>query len=141
MARPRIYAYRREPGQRVRVRITNTDNGPMNVWTNGTYRLLAVDGTDVHQPTEVSVRSVTLTAGGRADLEATGARRRQRGPGAADQVDRGDHWARQAPMSGAAATGRRAGPAELRHTSPARFRSGPSDPPVRLPDRPPTRVS
>jgi FtsP/CotA-like multicopper oxidase with cupredoxin domain len=57
------------PGQRARVRVTNTDNGPMKIWTTGPYRLLAVDGTDVHQPTDVSDRSVTLTAGGRADLE------------------------------------------------------------------------
>ena len=57
------------PGQRVRVRVTNTDNGPMKVWSSGPYRLLAVDGTDVHRPTEVSGQSVTLTAGGRADLE------------------------------------------------------------------------
>jgi len=58
-----------EPGRRVRVRVTNTDNGPMKVWTSGSYRLLAVDGTDVHRPTEVSGQSVTLTAGARADLE------------------------------------------------------------------------
>jgi FtsP/CotA-like multicopper oxidase with cupredoxin domain len=58
-----------EPGQRVRVRVTNTDNGPMKVWAGGSYRLLAVDGTEVHRPTEVSGRSVTLTAGARADLE------------------------------------------------------------------------
>jgi FtsP/CotA-like multicopper oxidase with cupredoxin domain len=58
-----------QPGQRVRIRVTNTDNGPMAVWTTGSYRLLAVDGTDVHQPTEVSNRSVGLTAGARADLE------------------------------------------------------------------------
>jgi FtsP/CotA-like multicopper oxidase with cupredoxin domain len=58
-----------KPGQRGRVRITNTDNGPMTVWTGGSYRLLAVDGTDVHRPTEVSDRSLTLTAGARADLE------------------------------------------------------------------------
>jgi FtsP/CotA-like multicopper oxidase with cupredoxin domain len=56
-------------GQRVRVRVTNTDNGPMKVWSSGPYRLLAVDGTDVHRPTDVSGRSVTLTAGARADLE------------------------------------------------------------------------
>ncbi len=59
-----------KPGQRVRVRVTNTDNGPMKVWSSGSYRLLAVDGTDVHKPTEVSGRSLTLTAGARADLEA-----------------------------------------------------------------------
>jgi FtsP/CotA-like multicopper oxidase with cupredoxin domain len=58
-----------QPGQLVRVRVVNSDNGPMNVWANGTYRLLAVDGTEVHRPTEVSDRSVTLTAGARADLE------------------------------------------------------------------------
>jgi FtsP/CotA-like multicopper oxidase with cupredoxin domain len=58
------------PGERVRVRVINTDNGPMKVWTNGSYRLLALDGTDVDQPTEVTGRSVTLTAGARADLEA-----------------------------------------------------------------------
>jgi FtsP/CotA-like multicopper oxidase with cupredoxin domain len=57
------------PGERVRVRVTNTDNGPMKIWSGGSYRLLAVDGTDVHRPTEVSGRSVTLTAGARADLE------------------------------------------------------------------------
>jgi FtsP/CotA-like multicopper oxidase with cupredoxin domain len=58
-----------QPGQRVRVRISNTDNGPMEAWTTGSYRLLAIDGTDVHQPTEVTGQSVTLTAGARADLE------------------------------------------------------------------------
>ena len=57
------------PGQRVRVRVTNTDNGPMEVWSNGSYRLLSIDGSDVHGPSEVSDRSLTLTAGARADLE------------------------------------------------------------------------
>ena len=57
------------PGQRVRVRISNTDNGPMKVWTSGSYRLLAIDGTEVNRPTDVSGRSVTLTAGARADIE------------------------------------------------------------------------
>jgi FtsP/CotA-like multicopper oxidase with cupredoxin domain len=58
-----------QPGQRVRVRISNTDNGPMEAWTSGSYRLVAIDGTEVHQPIEISDRSVTLTAGARADLE------------------------------------------------------------------------
>jgi FtsP/CotA-like multicopper oxidase with cupredoxin domain len=58
------------PGELVRVRVINTDNGPMKIWSSGPYRLLAVDGSDVHRPTEVSDRSVTLTAGARADLEA-----------------------------------------------------------------------
>jgi FtsP/CotA-like multicopper oxidase with cupredoxin domain len=58
-----------QPGERVRVRITNTDNGSMQVWTSGSFRLLAVDGTEVNRPTEVSDRAVTLTAGARADIE------------------------------------------------------------------------
>jgi FtsP/CotA-like multicopper oxidase with cupredoxin domain len=58
------------PGQRVRVRVTNTDNGPMQVWTSKSFRLLAVDGTEVNRPTEVSNRAITLTAGARADIEA-----------------------------------------------------------------------
>jgi FtsP/CotA-like multicopper oxidase with cupredoxin domain len=58
------------PGELVRVRVINTDNGPIKIWSSGPYRLLAVDGSDVHRPTEVSDRSVTLTAGARADLEA-----------------------------------------------------------------------
>ena len=86
-----------QPGQRVRVRVSNTDNGPMKMWTSGSYRLLAVDGTEVHQPTEVSGRSVTLTAGARADLEVK-AQRRHRGQGAAVQGDRGRSSDPQAPM-------------------------------------------
>lgn len=62
-----------EPGMRVRVRMVNTDPGPMPVWVAGgqPYRLVAIDGTDVVAPTPVRDRSVTLTAGGRADLEVT----------------------------------------------------------------------
>jgi FtsP/CotA-like multicopper oxidase with cupredoxin domain len=49
-----------ESGQKVRVRVTNTDNGPMKVWSSGPYRLLATDGTDVHQPSDVVGLSLTL---------------------------------------------------------------------------------
>ncbi|WP_445256490.1 multicopper oxidase family protein [Nocardioides aurantiacus] len=58
-----------EPGQRVRVRVVNTDNGPNAVWASAAYRLVAVDGVDVHQPGVVEDRAVGLPAGGRADLE------------------------------------------------------------------------
>jgi FtsP/CotA-like multicopper oxidase with cupredoxin domain len=58
-------------GQRVRVRVINTDNGPVRVWSSDPYRAVAVDGTDVHEPTTVSNRAVTVTAGGRVDLELT----------------------------------------------------------------------
>jgi FtsP/CotA-like multicopper oxidase with cupredoxin domain len=57
------------PGQRVRVRVTNSDNGPMKVWTSGSYRLLAIDATEVNRPSDISGREVTLTAGARADIE------------------------------------------------------------------------
>jgi FtsP/CotA-like multicopper oxidase with cupredoxin domain len=60
------------PGQRARVRVINTDNGPMSVWVAGApYRLVAVDGTDLHGPTTVADAAVLVTAGGRADVEVT----------------------------------------------------------------------
>jgi len=57
------------PGQLARVRFVNTDNGPAQLWASGPFRVVAVDGRDVHSPQEVSGRSVTLTAGGRVDLQ------------------------------------------------------------------------
>jgi FtsP/CotA-like multicopper oxidase with cupredoxin domain len=60
------------PGSRVRVRVINADNGPMLVWVSGAgYRLVAVDGADLHQPTPVRDAAVETTAGGRDDLEIT----------------------------------------------------------------------
>ena len=58
------------PGTVARVRLVNTDNGPMTAWVSGaSYRVLAVDGTDLNQPGEVSGKKLVVTAGGRADLE------------------------------------------------------------------------
>ena len=58
------------PGDRVKVRVINTDNGPMSVLgVRCAYRLIAVDGRDVNGPGLVEDRSVTVTAGGRVDLE------------------------------------------------------------------------
>jgi FtsP/CotA-like multicopper oxidase with cupredoxin domain len=58
------------PGERARVRVINTDNGPMSAWVSGApFRVAAVDGTDWNRPTPVTDRSVLVTAGGRADLE------------------------------------------------------------------------
>ena len=59
------------PDERVRLRVVNTDNAPMEVWASAAYRLLAVDGNEVNRPTPVEGRSTTVTAGGRADLEVT----------------------------------------------------------------------
>lgn len=59
------------PGTVVRVRVTNTDSGPMRAWSSAPYRVLAVDGTDVRGPTPVTGVATQVTAGGRADLEVT----------------------------------------------------------------------
>ena len=59
-----------EPGDVVRIRVINTDNGPMSVWVSGAdYRVVAVDGYDVNEPEPVSGLATLVTAGGRADLE------------------------------------------------------------------------
>ena len=60
-----------KPGQRVRLRLINTDNGPIRVWSATPYRILAVDGYDMHEPAEVRGEAVTLTAGGRIDVGVT----------------------------------------------------------------------
>jgi FtsP/CotA-like multicopper oxidase with cupredoxin domain len=60
------------PGARARIRVVNTDNGPMSVWVAGApFRLVAIDGTDVVGPTPVTGVAVLVTAGARADLAVT----------------------------------------------------------------------
>lgn len=59
------------PGQRARVRVINTDNGPISAWVTGAYRLVAIDGRDLNRPALVENTAVLVTAGGRADLEIT----------------------------------------------------------------------
>lgn len=57
------------PGAPVRVRVINTDNGPMPVWVSGAgFQVAAIDGSEVNRPPAVNGRSVVLTAGARADL-------------------------------------------------------------------------
>lgn len=59
-------------GQVVRARVINTDAGPLRAWVSGApYQVVAIDGRDVHGPTDISDRSVTVTAGGRVDLRFT----------------------------------------------------------------------
>lgn len=61
-----------EPGQRVRVRVINTDPGPIPVWVSGApFAVVAVDGRDLHEPGEVRGQAILVTAAGRADLELT----------------------------------------------------------------------
>ncbi|MGX6605490.1 multicopper oxidase family protein [Micromonosporaceae bacterium Da 78-11] len=58
------------PGRTVRARVINTDAGPIRVWVSGTtYRIVAVDGRVMHEPTDVSGRAIVVTAGGRVDLQ------------------------------------------------------------------------
>ena len=69
---PGDVAFPAAAGTRVRVRVIDTDNAPMAVWVGGSpFRVVAVDGTDLNGPTSVQDTAVTVTAGGRADLEIT----------------------------------------------------------------------
>lgn len=66
---PGITTVDAEPGQRVRVRIVNTDNGETRAWATGaSYEVLAVDGTDLNGPGPIEDRAVSIPAGGRVDL-------------------------------------------------------------------------
>jgi FtsP/CotA-like multicopper oxidase with cupredoxin domain len=60
------------PGQNARIRLVNTNDGPLVTWVAGSsYRVLAVDGHDVNAPSEIRGKAVVIPAGGRADLEIT----------------------------------------------------------------------
>ncbi|NUW33392.1 multicopper oxidase family protein [Nonomuraea sp. SMC257] len=60
------------PGDKVRVRVINTENGETPAWVGGApFRLVAVDGTEVNEPAPVRDATVMVTAGGRADIEVT----------------------------------------------------------------------
>jgi FtsP/CotA-like multicopper oxidase with cupredoxin domain len=77
-------------GANVRVRVVNTDNGATSVWTSGSpYRVLAVDGYDLNEPTPVSDRVVRLTAGGRVDLQVTAPARVELGGSSALIIGKG----------------------------------------------------
>lgn len=59
------------PGNRVRIRVVNSDNVTVPVWASVPYRVLAIDADDLGGPTPVADRYLSLAAGGRADLEIT----------------------------------------------------------------------
>ncbi|MGK5678057.1 multicopper oxidase family protein [Actinoplanes sp. URMC 104] len=72
------------PARSHRIRVINTDAGPIRVWVSGApYRVVAVDGHDVHEPADVTDRAVVVTAGGRVDLAFGGAGQLNAGGGAA----------------------------------------------------------
>ncbi|HET7688948.1 MAG TPA: multicopper oxidase family protein [Nocardioidaceae bacterium] len=66
-------------GQVTRVRVINTDNGRIPVWSGSPYKVLAVDGYDVNEPTTVNGKLYAVPAGGRVDLEVVAPARVQIG--------------------------------------------------------------
>ncbi|WP_209308961.1 multicopper oxidase family protein [Blastococcus sp. CT_GayMR16] len=71
-------------GTPVRVRVVNTDNGPLRTWVSGgPFRVAAVDGRELNGPTDVVDEGVLVTAGGRADLLVTSPARVDVGAGTA----------------------------------------------------------
>lgn len=73
-----------EPGERVRVRVVNTDNGPLRAWVTGSpFEVVAVDGTDVNEPTELRDEGLVVTAGGRVDVLVEAPARLDTGGGSA----------------------------------------------------------
>ena len=102
---PGDYRVPAQPGEQIRLRVINTDNGPIEAWSDTPYRLLAIDGTDV-QPAERRrrpVRDPDRRRPGRSRADHAGGR--PAGPGAGVQGHRG-HPRRGRPAA-AAATGRR----------------------------------
>lgn len=59
-------------GMRVRLRLINTDSDAHRLTLTGTaFRVAAVDGHDLNEPTDVEKRALRLPAGGRYDLTFT----------------------------------------------------------------------
>ena len=56
------------PGATVRVRVINTDQGTAAVWSNAPFRVVATDGHEVNEPTNVDGQRLLIPAGGRADV-------------------------------------------------------------------------
>jgi FtsP/CotA-like multicopper oxidase with cupredoxin domain len=68
-AATRVERHRVAPGTPVRLRLVNTDSVPHRYGIAGVpYKLVAIDGTDVVGPTEVTNKSLLLAAGGRYDV-------------------------------------------------------------------------
>ena len=59
------------PGEQVRLRVVNTDNATLPLWSADPIVLAAVDGNQVHQPAPFADRKLAVAAGGRADLLVT----------------------------------------------------------------------
>ena len=64
----RTRAWMPSPGSTVRVRVINTDQGTAAVWSAAPLRVLATDGHEVNEPTDVEGQRMLIPAGGRADV-------------------------------------------------------------------------
>ena len=88
-------------GTPVRVRVVNTDNGPLRAWVSGgPFRVAAVDGRELNGPTDVAGKGVLVTAGGRMDLLVTAPARLDVGGGTALVVGPGGTRVVGAPQPG-----------------------------------------
>ena len=116
------------PGQTRRVRVVNTDNGPLRAWVTGSpFRVLAVDGRDVNEPTEV--RDRLLVGHRRRPARSRGDRARRRRDGAAGRRWRHGvaHRATRRRQRRTESADEAARPAQLRHGSRHGVRPGPAD--------------
>lgn len=59
------------PGEKVRLRIVNTDDATVSTWSSAPYRVAAIDGYDLQGETVVKGKRLEIPAGGRADLDLT----------------------------------------------------------------------
>jgi FtsP/CotA-like multicopper oxidase with cupredoxin domain len=60
------------PGMPVRLRLVNSDNSPRRFSLRGaSFRVVALDGTDLNEPSPLENETVEVAAGGRADLAFT----------------------------------------------------------------------
>lgn len=67
---PGQYSVAAKPGDVVRVRLIDADDGALQAWAAGApFRMVALDGRDWHGPTPVTGEAVLIGAGGRTDLE------------------------------------------------------------------------
>jgi FtsP/CotA-like multicopper oxidase with cupredoxin domain len=65
-----ILASHVDGGQRVRIRLANTDSTPQRISVTGAeYSVIAVDGTDLNAPAPIEGRVLRIPAGGRYDVQ------------------------------------------------------------------------
>jgi FtsP/CotA-like multicopper oxidase with cupredoxin domain len=79
-----VSAVQAPSGATIRARVINTDAGPIRVWVSGApFKIVAIDGRDIHVPGDISNKSVLVTAGGRVDLQVKAPARIDVGAGVA----------------------------------------------------------